>query len=202
MRGRGLAIFGKFSGAYGSTTAGDQGAWLLVFWVVKVAAEINKIADAYNWNITRIADAFGMDRGTVRRRLRDAGVLPAGQKNGVSVYALREVGPALFGEVVTGSGADPDEMHPKDRKDWYQSENERIKLEKEMRSLIPVEEVHREMSKLAKAVASSLDSLPDLLERDAGLPPDAIDIVESVTDALRDQMYRAIIEDEDEVAHG
>lgn len=168
-----------------------------------MAAEINKLSDAFNWNITRIADAFGMDRGTVRRRLRDAGVLPAGQKSGVSVYALKDVGPALFGDVVSASGADPDEMHPKDRKDWYQSENERIKLEKEMRSLVPVEEVHREMSQLAKSIASSLDSLPDLLERDAGLPPEAIDMVEGVTDSLREQMYRAIIEDAEELeAHG
>ena len=166
---------------------------------MKVAAEINKLADAYNWNITRLADAFGMDRGTVRRRLREAGVVPAGQKNGVSVYALKDAGPALFGDVVTGTGADPDDMHPKDRKDWYQSENERIKLEKEMRSLVPVEEVHREMSRLAKSIASSLDSLPDLLERDAGLPADAIDLVEGVTDNLREQMYRAIVDDEEEV---
>ena len=91
-------------------------------------------------------------------------------------------------------------MHPKDRKDWYQSENERIKLEKEMRSLVPVEEVHREMSRLAKSIASSLDSLPDLLERDAGLPADAIDLVEGVTDNLREQMYRAIVDDEEELA--
>ncbi|EHU12513.1 terminase small subunit domain protein [Escherichia coli DEC1B] len=32
-------------------------------------------------------------------------------------------------------------MEPKERKDWYQSENERIKLEKEQRKLIPVDEV-------------------------------------------------------------
>lgn len=167
--------------------------------VVKVAAEINKLSDAYNWNITRIADAFGLNRGTVRGRLRGAGVLPAGQKNGVSVYALKDVGPALFAEVSVAGGTDPDELHPKDRKDWYQSENERVKLEKEMRALVPVEEVHREMSRLAKSVASALDSLPDMLERDAGLPPDAIDLVEGITDTLREQMYRAVIEEEAEI---
>lgn len=163
-----------------------------------MAAEINKLADAYRWNITRIADAFGMDRGTARRRLKDAGVVPAGLKNGISVYALKDVGPALFGETISGTGAAPDEMMPKDRKDWYQSENERVKLEKEMRSLVPVEEVHREMSRLAKSISSTLDSLPDLLERDAGLPPEAIDLVETVADNLREQMYRAIVDDEEE----
>ena len=74
-----------------------------------------------------------------------------------------------------------------------------MKLEKEMRALVPVEEVHREMSRLAKSVASALDSLPDMLERDAGLPPDAIDLVEGITDTLREQMYRAVIEEEAEI---
>lgn len=179
-----------------ATTGSPWGTWAVALGVVKVAAEINKLSDAYNWNITRIADAFGLNRGTVRGRLRAAGVLPAGQRNGISVYSLKDVGPALFAEVSIAGGTDPDELPPKDRKDWYQSENERVKLEKEMRSLVPVEEVHREMSRLAKSVASALDSLPDMLERDAGLPPDAIDLVEGITDTLREQMYMAVIEEE------
>ena len=127
--------------------------------MVKVG-EVNRLADVYNWNITRIADAFNMDRGTVRRRIRDAGVLPT------------------------------------DRKAWYQSENERIKLEKEMRLLVPVEEVHREMSRLARSVAGGLDTLSDILERDAGLSPEVIEVVQDSTDALREQIYNLVVEDE------
>jgi hypothetical protein len=163
-------------------------------------AEINRLEEAYNWNITRIADAFSMDRGTVRRHLRDAGIVPAGTRNGVNVYALKDVGPALFGETVTAGGHGPDDLPPQDRKAWYQSENERVRLEKDMRLLVPVEETHREMSKFAKAMASTLDSLADMLERDAGLPPEAIELVEKVTDNLREQMYQAVIA-EDEVEH-
>ncbi len=161
-------------------------------------AEINRLEEAYNWNITRLADAFDLDRGTVRRRLRDAGVVPAGTRNGANVYALKEAGPALFGDTVSHGGFDPDEMPPQDRKAWYQSENERVKFEQEMRSLVRAEEAHREMSRLAKAVASGLDSLADMLERDAGLPPEAIDLVEKTTDALREQMYQAIVDDDGE----
>jgi hypothetical protein len=159
-------------------------------------AEINRLEEAYNWNITRLADAFDLDRGTVRRRLREAGIVPAGSRNGANVYALKDAGPALFGDSVNYGSADPDELSPQDRKAWYQSENERVKLEQEMRNLVPVEEAHREMSRLAKAVASGLDSLADMLERDAGLPPEAIEMVEKTTDALREQMYQAIIDDD------
>lgn len=163
-------------------------------------AEINRLEDAYTWNITRIADAFSFDRGTVRRRLRETGVIPAGTRNGANVYSLKDVGPALYIADSTVSGGDPEEMTPQDRKAWYQSENERVKLEKDMRLLVPVEETHREMSRFAKAMASTLDSLADMLERDAGLPPEAIEMVEKVTDNLREQMYQAVIAD-DEVEH-
>lgn len=166
-------------------------------------ADINRLEEAYNWNITRLADAFGLHRDTVRKRLRDAGIVPAGSRNGANVYALKDVGPALFGETFGGTGLDPDELPPQERKAWYQSENERVKLEKDMRLLVPVEEAHREMSRLAKAVASSLDSLADMLERDAGLAPETIELVEKTTDALREQMYQSIIaDDEAEAANG
>lgn len=166
-------------------------------------AEVNRLEDAYSWNITRLADAFGLHRDTVRKRLNANGVVPSGVRNGANVYALKDAGPAIFGESFAGAGADPDELPPQDRKAWYQSENERVKLELELRQLVRAEEVHREMSKLAKAVASSLDSLADMLERDAGLQPETIQLVEQTTDALREQMYQVIVGDEEaEVANG
>lgn len=166
-------------------------------------AEINRLEEAYNWNITRLADAFGLHRDTVRKRLKESGVVPAGSRGGANVYALKDAGPALFSETRVSEDMDPTRMHPQDRKDWYSSELSRVKLEKEMRLLVPVEDAHREMSRLAKAVASGLDSLADMLERDAGLAPETIEMVERVTDALREQMYQAVVsEDDDEVAHG
>jgi len=157
--------------------------------------DISRIEEAYSWNITRLAEAFGLHRGTVRQRLNSAGVVPSGVRNGASVYALRDVGPALFSEHFI-SGSNPDDMTPTDRKAWYQSEKERIGIEREMRLLIPVEEVHREMSRLAKTVANGLDGLADMLERDAGLSPEAVERVERVTDLMREQLYQAVIEED------
>jgi DNA-binding transcriptional regulator PaaX len=162
-------------------------------------AEITRIEDAYNWNLTQIANAFGLHRDTVRKRLLAAGVVPAGTRSNASVYALRDVGPALFAQNLNVIGAEPDELPPTERRAWYQSENERVKLEIELRELVRAEEVHQEMSRLAKAVASGLDSLSDMLERDAGLHPEAIILVEKVTDNLREQMYQSIINDDEEI---
>lgn len=158
-------------------------------------AEIRSLQDVYQWNITRLADAFGLHRDTVRKRLREAGVAPAKIQAGKNLYALKDAGPALFAETFQ-TGDSPDDLAPTDRKAWFQSENERVKLEKDLRLLVPVEETHREMSLLAKAVANSLDSLSDMLEREAGLPPEAIERVEQVTDNLREQMYQLIIADD------
>ncbi len=118
------------------------------------------------------------------------------------MYRLADVVDAMTADrrPSIGGGLDIDELMPTDRKAWYQSENERLKLERELRLLVPADEVQREMAALAKAMASSLDSLSDMLERDAGLPPEAIELVERVTDALREQMYQAILADEDEDA--
>lgn len=155
--------------------------------------------DAYNWSVSKIAQAFGMDRRTVTKRLQERGVVPAGSRRGNSTYALADVGPALYQEVrpAVAGAANFDEF-PDARKAWYQSENERLKFEKEIKQLIPVSEFITELSKLAKAVAAGLDTLPDMLERDAGLDPDAIEKVQETIDALREQMYQAVVADRED----
>ncbi|RCV87485.1 DUF1441 family protein [Billgrantia montanilacus] len=156
---------------------------------------------AYEWSINRIAEAIGRDRRTVAKVIREAAVSPCGTRHGNPVYRLADVVEAMTARQSENTGAaDVGDFQPQDRKAWFQSENERVKLERELRNLVPVEEAQREMSILAKAMASGLDSLADMLERDAGLPPEAIEQVERITDALREQMYRAIVADEDEGA--
>lgn len=137
-----------------------------------------------------------MDRRTVTRRIEDGGVKPAGSKGGFPVYELKTVGPALFGQVMVG-GADPNDMPPNERRAWYQSENERLKFEQQMNQLVPMHDVRREMSQMAKGMANTLDSLPDILERDCGLSAEALDRVQDVIDAQREQMYLRIVEEAD-----
>ena len=68
---------------------------------------------------------------------------------------------------------------------WYQSENERIKLEKEQRKLIPVDEVVIVYSSMRKAVVQVLETIPDVLERDCALTPQAVGVVQQAIDDLR-----------------
>ncbi|WP_417788212.1 DUF1441 family protein [Stutzerimonas xanthomarina] len=155
--------------------------------------EVLNSKDAYNWSVSKIGQAFGLDRRTVAKRLQESGVSPAGSKRGNPTYALADIGPALFGEKKPISGGVDFDQFPDARKAWFQSENERLKFEKEIKQLIPAHEFARELSLLAKTVAAGLDSLPDMLERDAGLNPETIERVQKVTDALREQMYQAVV---------
>lgn len=165
-----------------------------------MTSKIEQMSEAYMWSISKLAYAFGMDRRTVTRRIEDANLEPAGKKNGHPVYALKSAGPALFVNAVAPFKGDPEELQPQDRKAWYQSENERVKLEVQLRQLIPSEEVHREMSNLAKAVTSTLDSLPDILERDCDLQSAHLERIQDSLDALRHQLYVNLIDDEEQAS--
>ncbi|KRS22826.1 hypothetical protein AAY72_01560 [Alishewanella sp. WH16-1] len=153
---------------------------------------LHNIDDAYAWSISRIAEAFNLDRRTVSARLKDSRVEPAGIRKGHPTYLLKDIGPVLFGETrtaVPGDLLDPAQMPPKDRKDWYQSERERLKLETELKELVPATEVARGYADLVKAVVNPLDSLIDELESKVGLSGNALDRVQLIIDNIREQMY-------------
>jgi hypothetical protein len=60
-----------------------------------------------------------------------------------------------------------------------------VKLEKEQRGLIPVSEVVAVYSAMTKSVVQVLEVIPDILERDCALTPQAVAAVQSTIDDLR-----------------
>lgn len=158
-------------------------------------SDISRIGDAYNWSIAKIAEAFGIDRKTVRKKIMNAQIASAGNIRGNPVYALKDIGPVLFtpDEAATPETLhDPSCMDPKSRKDWFQSENERVKLEAALSQLVPANEVHREMAMMAKSVLQVLDTWPDRLERDHGWSPHQISEAQSIVDEIREALAAEI----------
>jgi hypothetical protein len=150
--------------------------------------KVGDLAEAFNWSISKISEAFSMDRATVRKKIVENDIQAAGSSRGNPTYALKDVAPVLFaGTCKTDEDIrhDPSLMIPKERKDWFQSENERIKLEKEQRNLIPVNEVVTVYSAMTKAVVQVLETIPDILERDCALTPQAVSAVQASIDDLR-----------------
>lgn len=152
-------------------------------------SNVSNLGSAYHWSVAKIAEAFGLNRGTVKKRLLDANAPIAGTVRGSPVYALKDVAPILFGAANDASDEtthDPARMSPKERKDWFDSEKGRIWLEKEQRQLIPVHEVTAVYSALMKASVQVLETLPDILERDAALTPSAVAVVQDAIDKVRE----------------
>lgn len=139
-------------------------------------------------NINQIAELVGMHRQTVSQRV--AGLTPAiGSNSKLKLYALSDLIKIGLAEKMTG---DVDSLSPVERRAFWQAENEKLKYERETGELIPAYEVAQEMSYQAKAVVQSLETLPDILERDCGLSPSALVRVQQVIDDLRDQMAQQI----------
>lgn len=139
------------------------------------------------WSVSRLASAFDMDRRTVSKRLE--GVGSAGERNRHPVYHIKVASKAIWqvGRAGGGSPLDLDQF-PEARKCWYQSENERLKFEQTIGQLIYASDAHRAMATMVKAMAAGLDSLPDLLEREADLPSEGTAIVISLVDGMRETM--------------
>ncbi|OPD00875.1 DUF1441 family protein [Pasteurella multocida] len=143
-------------------------------------------------NINQIAELVGMHRQTVSQRL--AGLKPAsGSNSKLKLYLLSDLIRSGLSEKMS---TDVDLLVPVDRKAFWQAENERLKYERETGQLIPAFEVAQEMSAFAKATVQTLETLPDILERDAGLTPKALVLVQQIIDDVRDQMALRIQQNE------
>lgn len=148
--------------------------------------------DAFIWSINKISTAFGMDRRTITKRIQESGVKPAGKRSGHSVYHLKEAAGAVYGQGGPGPDLDLDQ-YPEARKAWYQSENEKLKFEVAKGELVTDSEYARALAFLIKSFTAALDVLPDQLERDAGLEPEAILIIQAVCDGARESTYQAVL---------
>jgi hypothetical protein len=145
------------------------------------------------WSLSRLADEFGIARETVAKRLRDANVAPSGKRSGYDVYRLADAAPAIVGaQVRAETSADPRDLPPLERRAYYQSENERIKVEVSTGALVPAAEVEADYAELVKKIAQFFDTLPDVLERDAGITGEQVMRVQEACDRVRNAMYEAV----------
>lgn len=90
----------------------------------------------------------------------------------------------------------PERLPPKDRKDWYDGEKRRREIQESDRELIPAHKYDTELSRAIKIMAAGLETLPDVLERDAGLQPKQLEPVFRVVDGLRETLYQSLANQE------
>jgi hypothetical protein len=110
------------------------------------------------------------------------------------VFRLAEAAPAILGQPRDEPVDDPLKLPPTERRAWFQSESERLKVEREKRRLIPVDEVALEMALIAKATVQMLQTLPDILERDCGISAAAVVRARDLIDQQRAALYQRLAE--------
>lgn len=83
---------------------------------------------------------------------------------------------------------DPEKLPPSERKAWFDSEMRRRDLQKIDRELIPAAEVGQVIATAFAAIAQSVRSMPDNLERRMSLPPDMVEEVSRAMDEHLDAL--------------
>lgn len=156
--------------------------------------QVADIQDRFLFSLSQLSTAFGPARETVSKRLQIAGVAPRGKRHGHDVYHIGDAAAVILaGNLPTFEGIeDPDKLAPKDRLDWFKSENERRKLERDEGGLVASLEVRTEIAGVVKLVTQMLDTLPDILERDCRLSIDVVGKVEEQIDALRHDLAEVL----------
>ena len=158
-----------------------------------MVAEVASLDSFFNWSLTQLSKEFGIARETVGRRLRDANIQPSGTRRNHPVYRVSDAANAiLLPNLQTGEFNDPKSMVPKERSDWFKSENERLKFERDSGLSIDTNDSLVQMGEIAKRGLHVLETLPDILERDFNFPADVIENVESRIDVLRNEWAEAV----------
>lgn len=156
-------------------------------------AVVTSIDDLW-WTATKFSDVFKIDRRVCQQALETAPYKMMGKRQ---VWHLRDGVPVIYRRVwgldSASDTVNPAKLPPKDRLDHYKAERERIKLAQEVRVLLPAQEVEQVIGEGLKALAQGLDVLPDTLERDAALAPEAVMQIQRLIDRARDQLYESLM---------
>ena len=147
------------------------------------------------WTKNAIAEELRMNRQRVTKILKN--IKPDGRvQNRYDAWYLASVIPALYGieEELGGEDGivDPDKLHPKDRKDWYDGTKTKIKLELDAGLVIPIDEVKRGTALLITTIIQAFENLPDLFERDFGLSGEAVVLAQETVDRVRQDAYEQV----------
>lgn len=151
-------------------------------------------------SLSALSREFEMSRETIHNKLIKAGVTPDGERNGWPVYRLRQAADALIRpDLNLAEELDPDRLPPTEMRAYWQglaAKQDAIAKERkndlDNRLLIPAGEVESGIAKAFKCVILALTTLPDVLERDAGISGDVVEKVMFILDETRTEMADAL----------
>lgn len=154
-------------------------------------SDLDRIPESRRANRAGVAAFFGVSVGAVDSWTRSGCPCAVRGSRGVSaVYDLLEVARFRLVPKKQADGnpdaIDPKKLAPGERKAWYESEIKRRDLQIRDRELIPADEVGRVIATSFSAIAQTIRSLPDNLERRYSLPADVVEGIERTMDDALD----------------
>lgn len=152
---------------------------------------VEKLEDGLR-SVSGLGRLFGRDRGTIKRHIDAAKLQPAGSDRGHNVYRVEDVAAILFGSNI-GDIADPETLPPKERLDWYKGSQARRVDALEAGEVVKAEEARDAMATLIKATMLALDTLTEVVEREAKLTPDQAGAVSRIIDRERRTLHAALM---------
>lgn len=159
-------------------------------------ADQSPLSERKQANKAEVAEWFGVSVATVDAWLRRGA--PYVQKGGPGkgwVFDLREVAQWYYGKSAQDTEDDPEKLDPKSRLDWYRGSSERDKWLERRGELVTVSDYERELSVALKRVAIMLETLADTVERETGLPGASVEVIQRVTDQMREDIYQRLVDD-------
>lgn len=133
-------------------------------------------------SIRQISDMLNVDRDAVRRAISNGKLQPAGKgPRGHSTYDAGELVRALFNR---RGDADPAQLSPADRRNLAMAKRAEFELQIKADQFLPRDAVRRANAQAFAMVASSLRSIPDLVERKTGVDAATCELIEATIDSV------------------
>lgn len=151
------------------------------------------------YSIAQLALDFELSRQTVTKRLTDC--KPSGVVRGYPGYTLKDAAPYIlapdFERLQTGveepEEIDPDKLPPDMQKDYWDAQLKKQKFAREDGHLWDTLEVIEVLSESFKSLSQKLRTLPDVLERRAGLDADQVEKAQEILFEAQQSMHDALI---------
>lgn len=145
-------------------------------------------------SLRTLARLTRLDRDYILRRIE--GIQPAGTRSGHPVFNPADVLPALCrpGTAGTGGPVDVSLLSPADRRHHFDAELKALELRRRAGELCELDEVMQLYTTTIAVFAEQIRSVPDILERKAGITPKqaetAADEIDEQLEQIRSRLMR------------
>ena len=147
----------------------------------------------YTASITSAAREFGVAYQTLKARVDESGLEPAGAFRGATVYRIADLAAALYAADVPNAPDDFDDLPPTERRAWFESEKLRLEVERELAGLVTAADAAREKDRAARAMLNYLEQIErDAIEH-AGLDANAREVIAKRMEPARRTLREYII---------